>query len=157
MLDIVLAPMALVTQTFNAGDTVRVTVSFRYTIGVNSSVKIFAGPYTHGLFGDDMINTCIGQADLSLTATAEPVEATGTIDFILVPKNLGGIENGTYGLKVWIEDTKAVAQQDNVIIVTGNSSGSTDMFSSMMPMLMMVMMLGMIGPMTQGLGGESEE
>jgi len=152
MLDIVLAPMALSTQTFNVGDTVRVTVSFKYVVGINTSIKVFAGPYTHGIFGDDMINTCIGQADLSLTATNEPVEATGTIDFELVPKSLGGIGNGTYGLKVWIEGTNAVAKQDNVIIVTGNASGGNDMLSSMMPMLMMVMMLGMVAPMMQGMG-----
>jgi hypothetical protein len=148
VLDIVLVPMAVETQNFSAGDTARVTVSLRYAVGVNTTVKVFAGPYVHGLFGDDMINTCIGQADLTLTATN---------DFVLLPKSLGGVDNGTYGLKVWIEGTKAVAQQDNVIIVTGNTSGSNDMFSSMMPMLMMVMMMGMITPMTQGLGGESEE
>jgi hypothetical protein len=157
VLDIVLVPMAVETQNFSAGDTARVTVSLRYAVGVNTTVKVFAGPYVHGLFGDDMINTCIGQADLTLTATNDPIEATGTIDFVLLPKSLGGVDNGTYGLKVWIEGTKAVAQQDNVIIVTGNTSGSNDMFSSMMPMLMMVMMMGMITPMTQGLGGESEE
>ena len=78
------------------------------------------------------------------------------MDFILIAKSLGGIDNGTYGLRVWIEDTNAVADQDNVLIVSGNT-GSGDMFTSMMPMLMMVMMMGMIMPMTQQMGEGAEE
>jgi hypothetical protein len=62
------------------------------------------------------------------------------------------LDNGTYGLRVWVEGTNAVAEQDNVIIVTGNASGG-DMFTAMMPMLMMLMMLGMVMPMvTEGAG-----
>ena len=45
VLDIVLAPMALEPKTFSVGDTVRVTVSFKYTVGVNTTVKMYAGPY----------------------------------------------------------------------------------------------------------------
>ena len=78
------------------------------------------------------------------------------MDFVLIPKSLGGIENGTYGLRVWVEGTNAVAEQDNVIIVSGNSSGG-DMFTSMMPMIMMLMMMGMIMPMTQQMGEGAEE
>jgi hypothetical protein len=66
------------------------------------------------------------------------------------------LDNGTYGLRVWVEGTNAVAEQDNVIIVTGNTSGG-DMFTAMMPMLMMLMMLGMVMPMVQGMGGEETE
>ncbi len=60
-------------------------------------------------------------------------------------------------MRVWIEGTSIVTDAQDVIIVTGNTSGGgTDMFSAMMPMLMMVMMLGMIGPLTQGMGQEDE-
>jgi len=53
---------------------------------------------------------------------------------------------------VWIEGTNAVAEQDSVIIVTGNPGGVSDMFSAMMPMLMMLMMMGMVMPMvTEGM------
>ena len=52
----------------------------------------------------------------------------------------------------------ALAEQDSVIIVSGNSSGGIgDMLTSIMPMLMMVMMMGMIMPMMQGMGGGAEE
>ena len=99
----------------------------------------------------------MGRADVSLPAVSAPTPQTADVDFMLIPKSLGGIDNGTYGLRVWVEGTNAVAEQDSVIIVSGNTSGGGDMFSSMMPMLMMVMMLGMIMPMTQQMGTGAEE
>jgi len=158
-LDIVLTPMELSPETFNAGETIRVTVSFEYTVGINTSVKVFAGPYYTNIFGKHMVEPCVGSADVSLAAATEPISQTATVDFILIPKAQGGIDDGTYGLRVWVEDTNAVAEQDNVIIVTGNpiSSGSGDMFTAMMPMLMMVMMMGMVMPMTQQMNEGTEE
>jgi hypothetical protein len=155
-LDVVFAPMALEPGTFNVGDKIRVTVSFKYVIGVNTTVKLLAGPYYTNLFGKHMVSSCVGQDDIELPASSTPANGSGTVDFILVAKSLGGIDNGTYGLRVWIEGTKAMAEQDNVLIVSGNSSGG-DMFSSMMPILMMLMMLGMIMPVTQQLGEGVEE
>ncbi|MGI2336134.1 MAG: hypothetical protein ACRKGH_05765 [Dehalogenimonas sp.] len=154
MLDIVFAPMALTPTTFNAGDTVRVTVSFKYVVGVTKTVKLLAGPYSTNLFGKHMVNSCVGQADVTLPASSTPTEGTGSVDFLLVPKSSGGIDDGTFGLRVWIEETNAVAEQDAVIIVTGNSSGG-DMLSGITPMIMMLLMMGMIVPMTQNLGEDS--
>jgi hypothetical protein len=153
---ITLVPMALEPTTFNVGDTVRVSASFKYTVGVNKAVRLFAGPYYTNLFGKHLVDQCVGDADVSLVPASTPASQTATVDFILVPKANGGIDNGTYGLRVWIEDTNAVAEQDEVIIVTGNS-GSSDMFSSIMPMIMMLMMMGMIMPMTQQMGQGAEE
>ncbi len=155
MLDIVLRPMALTAKEFSAGDTVRVTVSFSYTVGINTTMRLLAGPYYTNLFGEHLVDSCIGQADVSLAVASTPAQQSADIDFMLVPKSLGGIDNGTYGLRVWVEGTNALAEQDSVIIVSGNTGSSGgDMFTSMMPMLMMVMMLGMIMPMTQQMGGE---
>ncbi len=155
VLDIVLAPMALEQKTFNVGDTVRVTVSFKYTVGVNKTVRLLAGPYYTNLFGKHLVDQCVGDADIALVPASTPAVQTATVDFILIPKATGGIDDGTYGLRVWIEDTNALAEQDNVVIVTGNP-GSSDMFSSMIPMIMMLMMMGMIMPMTQQMGEGSE-
>jgi len=150
-LEIILAPMVLEPQTFNVGDTVRVTVSFKYTVGVNTTVKLLAGPYYTNIFGKHMVTPCVGEADVSLAAVSEPAPQSASVDFILIPKANGGIDNGTYGLRVWIEGTNAVAEQDNVLIVLGNVSGG-DVFTGMMPMLMMLMMLGMVMPMaTEGM------
>jgi hypothetical protein len=148
--------MALEPETFNVGEKVRVTVSFKYVVGVNTAVKLLAGPYYTNILGKHLVSTCVGQAEIQLPASSTPADGTGTVDFILIAKSLGGIDNGTYGLRVWIEDTSAVAEQDNVIIVSGNSGGG-DMFSSMMPMIMMLMMMGMIMPMTQQMGVGTEE
>ena len=156
VIDIVLAPLALEPKTFNVGDTVRVTASFKYTVGVNKTVRLFAGPYYTNLFGKHLVDQCVGDADVSLVPASTPASQTATVDFILIPKANSGIYNGTYGLRVWIEDTNAVAEQDNVIVVSGNSSGG-DMFTSMMPMIMMLMMMGMIMPMTQQMGAGAEE
>ncbi len=155
MLNIAFAPMALTPKTFNAGDKVRVTVSFKYVVGVNTSVKVFAGPYYTNVFGEHMVDQCVGQTDLSLMAASASTAGSATVDFVLIPKSLGGIENGTYGLKVWVDKTNATAEQDSLIIVTGNA-GSGDMFTSMMPMLMMVMMMGVMMPLVKGMGGEDE-
>ena len=157
MLDLVLAPLALAPKTFNVGDKVRVTVSFKYTVGVNTTVKMYAGPYYTNIFGKHMVDPCVGEADVSLIAASTPADKTATVDFILIPKANGGIDNGTYGLRVWIEGTKAVAEQDNIIIVSGNPGGVSDMFSAMMPMLMMFLMIGMVMPMVQGMGEGAEE
>ena len=156
MLDMVLLPLALTPTTFNAGDKVRVTISFNYVVGVNTTVKVQAGPYYTNILGKHLVDPCVGSTDLPLVAASSPAPQSTTVDFVLIPKANGGIDNGTYGLRVWIEGTNALAEQDDVIVVTGNA-GSSDMFSSMMPMLMMVMMLGMMAPMMQGMGGGSEE
>jgi hypothetical protein len=159
VLGLAITPLAVVAKNFNIGDKVRVTVSFKYVVGVNATVKVSAGPYYTNLFGKHMVDSCVGQSDLSLVAASSPTLGNTTIEFILVPKANGGIDDGTYGLRVWVEGTNAVAEQDSVIIVSGNpsSSGGTDMLTSMMPMLMMVMMMGMMAPMMQGMGGGSEE
>ena len=156
VLDIVLAPLALEPQTFNVGDTVRVTVSFKYVVGVNTTVKLFAGPYYTNIFGKHMVTPCVGEAEVSLVAASTPTPQTASVDFILIPKANGGIDNGTYGLRVWIEGTNAVAEQDNVIIVSGNPTGGLDM-SGILPMVMMLMMMGMVMPMVQGMGEGTEE
>ncbi len=157
MLDMVLAPMALSVKEFNAGDTVRVTVSFSYTVGINTTARVIAGPYYTNIFGKHLVDACVGRADVALPAVSTPTSQSADVDFMLVPKSLGGIDNGTYGLRVWVEGTGAIAEQDSVIIVSGNASGGGDVFSSMMPMLMMVMMLGMVMPMTQQMGTGAEE
>jgi len=156
VLDIVLAPMALAPKTFSVGDTVRVTVSFKYAVGVNTTVRLFAGPYYTNIFGKHMVDPCVGRADIPLAAVSTPTLQTADVDFLLIPKANGGIDNGTYGLRVWIEGTNAVAEQDNVIIVSGNPTGGLDI-SGILPMVMMLMMLGMVMPMLQGMGEGAEE
>lgn len=166
VLEITLAPLALETKSFNAGDTVKITVSFHYKVGVNTTLKLQASPYYTNIWGRNLVDSCKGQTDILLEATSTEVIKTVDVNILLIAKSLGGIEDGTYGLVVWLrpQDSTdgpwaipgpiAKVEQENVLIVSGNSSGGfTDILSSMMPMLMMVMMMGMIGPMLSG-GGE---
>ena len=170
-LNMALAPMALSATTFNAGDKVRVTVDFKYTVESDATVHLYAAPYYTNILGKHMVDSCIGRSDVTLAATATPLDKTATVDFTLVPKAQSGIEDGTYGLAVWVRTSvstsdpwsiprpSAVDNQDSVLLVSGNpsSGGIGDTLTSIMPMLMMVMMMGMIMPMMQGMGGGSEE
>jgi hypothetical protein len=162
--------MALSATTFNAGDKVRVTVDFKYTVEADATVHLYAAPYYTNILGKHMVDSCVGRSDVTLAATATPLDKTATVDFTLVPKAQSGIEDGTYGLAVWVRTSvstsdpwsipkpSAVDNQDSVLLVSGNSSGGIgDTLTSIMPMLMMVMMMGMIMPMMQGMGGGTEE
>ena len=147
-LDVVFSPLALEPKTFPVGSTIRVTVSFKYTAPATITVKLKAGPYYTNITGKHLVDSCVGSAEVSLlTAALQPVDKTATVDFPLIPKAQGGIENGTYGLRVWIEGTDAVADADNVLVVTGNP---VDMLSSILPLMIVMMMMGMIVPMMEG-------
>ncbi len=162
MLNLAFAPLALAQQSFPVGSTIRVTVTFKYTAGVNTAITLKAGPYymNDNPIGSispvslppyrHMVDVCVGSASISLPAASTSTDVTETVDFPLVAKAQGGIEDGTYGLRVWVDGTNAEGYEDNVIIVTGNPAAAPDMFSSMLPMLMMLMMMGMIMPMMQG-------
>ena len=158
MLRLAFAPMALAQHSFPVGSAIRVTVSFTYTAGVNAAISLKAGPYYYPTVAGlqvgpaTVVDACVGSHDINLPAASTATEVTETVDFALVPKAQGGMDDGTYGLRVWIDGTNVEASQDDVLVVTGNpaAAASTDIFSSMLPMLMMFMMMAMIMPMMQG-------
>ncbi len=159
VLEIVFAPLALAQKTFPVGSTIRVTATFKYVAGVNIPVRLKAVPYYTNVTGKHTVDSCAGSADVNLTVASTPTEKTATVDFPLVPLAQGGLEDGTYGLRLWIDGTTATADADNVLVVTGNPEPAPSIWSSltaMMPMLMMVMMMGMVMPMMQGFGGGEE-
>jgi hypothetical protein len=145
-------------------------VDFKYTVEADATVHLYVAPYYTNILGKHLVDSCVGRSDVTLPATATPLDKTATVDFTLVPKAQSGIEDGTYGLAVWVRTSvstsdpwsipkpSAVDNQDSVLLVSGNSSGGIgDTLTSIMPMLMMVMMMGMIMPMMQGMGGGTEE
>jgi len=170
MLEMTLAPLAVSAKNFSVGDKVRVTVAFKYAVLIDSTVYLYAGPYYSNIFGKHLVGSCVGETAVSLAATSTPADKIATVDLTLVPKAQRGIDDGTYGLAVWVRTRQsandpwtlpgpiAETEQDSVLIVSGNPSGNgmLDSLSSMMPMLMMVMMLGMMAPMMQGMGGGEE-
>ena len=147
MLEVVFTPLALTPKTFPVGSTVRVTVSFKYTAGVNLTAQLKAAPYYTNVTGKHLVVSCAGvNPDVSLAATSTPASKTAAVDFRLTPNAQGGIEDGTYGLRVWIEGTEAVADADNVLVVTGNPAAPPGILD-MLPMLLMVMVMSMMTSM----------
>jgi len=122
VLDIALAPLALAAKNFPVGSTIRVTVNFAYTVGADTKVTLKAGPYYTNAVPPfkHLVDSCVGSSDISLPAATTPAAKTATVDFLLIPKFQGGIEDGSYGLRVWVEGTNALAEQDNIIMVSGN-------------------------------------
>lgn len=146
-LDIVFRPLALEQKTFSVGDTIRVTASFTYTAGEDTSVTVQAGPY-HYLVGIlDRIGVSFGSSEVLLPKVLTPTEKQFTVDF-----KLSGINAGTYGLIVEIAGTDFNVTQDSVIVVAGGAGGFD--ISSIMGLMMVVMMMGMIMPMMGGEEGE---
>jgi hypothetical protein len=162
-MNITLVPLNLIQQSFPIGSTVHVGVSFTYTAGVASVLSLRAGPYYYPMVAGlrvgpaVMIESCIGAKDISLPIASSPIAVDEAVDFILVPKANGGMDDGTYGLRVWIEGENAEAGQDDVMVVTGNPSSSSNIMSQMMPMIMMLLMMGMVMPMMQGTNQDQGE
>lgn len=146
MLNVAFSPMVLEPKQFSVGDTIRVTVSFQYTVAQNTTVTLQAVPYQYKLGFLDRIGASAGKKEVSLMAAATPRTVQESIDF-----TLKDISAGTYGLLVEVPDTGDQVKQDGLIIVVG-AFGIMDMI----PMLMMVMMLGMVMPMLEGEGMEME-
>ena len=164
----VLVPLSA--QAFNAGDEVTVSIAFNYLAGASTTIYLYAAPYYYNLIGGKARgNGCTNFSEITLPQAETPAAKTASVTFPLTPKASGGIDNGSYGLAVWLqtaitdqdpwvagsEGVLAHLEEDDILIVSGNSSGggSLDSLSSMLPMLMMLMMVGMMSPMTQGLDG----
>lgn len=133
---ITLSPLQLSTTRFTVGENAKVDLNFKYVAGEDGVIHIFASPYYKNLFGKHLVSGCMGSTSVSLPATQEQVQKTASVQFPITPASDGGVEDGAYGLVVWIQDTTpgvkpwtsnplALTDQDDVIIVTGNL-GSDD-------------------------------
>jgi hypothetical protein len=145
-LDIVFRPLALEPKTFSVGDTVRVTASFQYTVGKDTSVTVQAGPY-HYIAGIlDRIGTCFGTTTVDLPKALTPTEKQFTVDFTL--KATDGIAAGTYGLLVEIPGTDINVKQDDVLIIPA-APGIFEMIGPLLMIGLMVAMVSMMAPMME--------
>jgi hypothetical protein len=147
-LEIAFAPLELAPKQFTVGDTIRVTFTFMYMVGEDTTITFQAVPYQYRLGILDRIGASAGTKELRLATATDPQEVQESVDFTLT-----GISAGTYGLLVEIPGTNYGAKIDGVLVV----AGAPDVFSAMMPMLMMVMMLGMVMPMVTQSTAEEEE
>jgi hypothetical protein len=131
------------------GDVLRVSVSVPYR-GPADTYTLYGSIGQRGFFGFDEILS----ASVALPCPESPEEyttVTGEVDIeISAPgiANIGGISSGVnYDLYVKIEEEPEVsAEIDNIIDITGESSGNgmTDMLGMIMPFLMMGMVLPMV-------------
>jgi len=127
------------------GQTLRISVSFKYTVAQAITAVLQACPYQYKLGIRDRIEGSKGSAEVSLEATLTPKTKQATVDMPVVPKAQGGIDNGTYGLMVEVLGTDVEAHIDDCLVISGNPVGITDI----LPALMAVMMMGMVVPMME--------
>lgn len=140
-MQVAFAPLALEPKKFVVGDTIRVTASFLYTVAVDTSVTVQAGPYQYIAGILDRIGSCFGTATVPLPRATTPTEKQFTIEFTLKAED--GIKAGTYGLIVEIPGTEFNVKQDNVLIV----SPPPGVFEMIGPLLMLGLMAGMMSMM----------
>jgi len=116
------------------GDTLRVNVSFKYTVAQGTTATLWA---SLGLgVGRDIESF----KEISLEATLTPKTWEGYID---IPVPTSGKKNGTYWLQAEIKgygDTQT--RIDNAVVISGMPSITNIM--DMIPMLMVVGMMGMV-------------
>jgi len=132
------------------GDVLSISISVPYR-GPAETFTLYGSIGQRGLFGFDEILS----ARSALSCPESPDDyttVTGEVDIEITSSGFSGISSGVnYDLYVKIEESPEIAAEiDNIIDIAGEtgSSGMTDIFSMMMPILMMGMVLPM---MTEGL------
>jgi len=129
----------------SVGDTLRISVSFKYTVAEDTIVTLRACPYQYTLGVLDRIGGSCGEADVELERFTTSKLKEANVDMPIVPASEGGIANGTYGLIAEILGTDVEDHIDDCLVISGNPAGITDL----LPMLIVVMMMGMIMPMME--------
>lgn len=124
--------------TLGPGDTLRLEVSFKYTVAAPTVVTLWA---SLGLgIGRDIENFL----DISLEASTLPKAWRGTID---IPIPTSGKTNGTYWLRAEIGGYPGTQTTiDNAVEITNMPGGILDY----LPMLIMVMVMSSIMGVMQG-------
>lgn len=124
------------------GDILRVTCSFKYTIGAITTVTLWAALGT-GLIRSRMET----YKSISLDAAPTPRTWEGDID-IIIP--MTGEDNKDYWLRVEIqgyEDETRVQTPDNPILIRGMPE-EVGIFDMMGPLLVLGLMMGLMTMMT---------
>jgi len=116
------------------GDTLRVGVSFRYTVAQGTTVTLWA---SLGLgLGRDIESF----KEISLEATLTPKTWEGYLD---LPIPASGKKDGTYWLQAEVKGyPETQVRLDNAVAISGMATGIADV----LPSLMAVMMMGMVMP-----------
>jgi len=121
------------------GDTLRVSLSFKYTVAEAITVTLWA---SLGLgIGRDIESF----KEISLEATLTPKTWEGYID---IPIPTSGKNNGTYWLQAEIKGyPETQVRIGNAVVISGMAAGID--ITSIMGIMMVMMMMGMIMPMME--------
>lgn len=124
----------------SVGDTLRISVSFKYVVAEDTVVTLRACPYQYTLGALDRIGGSCGGTEIELERSTTSKLKEATVDMPIVPASEGGIANGTYGLIVEIPGSDASDKIDGCLVISGNPAGVMDLI----PMVMVVMMMGLV-------------
>jgi hypothetical protein len=118
------------------GDTLRVNVSFKYTVSRATTVTLWA---SLGLgLGRDIESL----KEISLEAALTPKTWQGYID---IPIPTSGKKNGTYWLQAEIEGyPETQVRIENAVVITGMPPGLADILPAMVTVMMMGMMVNVM-------------
>ena len=132
----------------SVGDTLEISVSFKYTVAENTMVSLRACPYQYKVGILDRIGGSCGEnPEVELEATLTPKTKETTVDMPIVPSAEGGIEDGTYGLIAEILGTDAEDHIDDCLVISGNPPSMMAMVGPLLVIGLMVGMVSMMAPM----------
>ncbi len=125
------------TVELHSGDTLRVEVSFKYTVAQGVTVTLWA---SLGLgLGRDIESF----EEISLEATLTPKSWAGYID---LPIPASGKKNGTYWLQSEVKGyPETQVRVNDAAVISGMGGGITESLPSLMALMVMTMMMGMFG------------
>jgi hypothetical protein len=124
-------------------DTLRISLSFKYTAAEATIVTLRACPYHYVAGVIDRIGGSCSETDLELERATTSTLKEATVDMPIVPASEGGVADVTYGLIVEILGTSMEDHIDDCLVISGNPAGGAGIMD-MIPVLMMVMMMGMM-------------
>lgn len=134
----------------SVGDTLEVSVSFKYTVAENTMVTLRACPYQYTVGVLDRIGGSCGEnREVELEATLTPKTKEAVVEMPIVPASEGGIENGTYGLIAEVLGTDAEDHIDDCLVISGNPPSMMEMIGPILVLGLMAGMMSMMAPMMQ--------
>ena len=133
----------------SVGDTLRISVSFKYVVAEDTTVTLRACPYQYTVGVLDRIGGSCGEADIELERSTTAKLKEATVDMPIVPAAEGGIANGTYGLIAEILGTDAEDHIDDCLIISGNPVSMMEMVGPLLVIGLMAAMVGMMAPMME--------
>ena len=127
----------------SVGDTMRISLSFKYTVAEDMIVTLRACPYHYIAGVLDRIGGSCCETELELERATTLTLKETSVDMPIVPASEGGVADGTYGLIVEILGTGQEDHIDDCLVIGGNPAADGGI-TNILSMAMVVMMMGMM-------------